>query len=263
MLAIFDILPLSWIPKLLKVFKEQVIKFLFKDAYIVSHNHYMKRKLKSHFQDMNGLFKYDLHLENEHFTNDKRPVSKLYLKLIDTNTPCRIEAEVIARNGNVKYSHAINKRVKGDDLVVCSLTDIPLKELSADPDHGIKMTYSSVNIEGKVTFDDGNVSTFQSVNIHPTYTEFLNSRWEFIWGVILNLDYIEAKKQDLREHLIYYMAGGLAYAHAANACNISIIKMLWCRFVVYGLGSKFCVSTLFWAMYELGCIKLSESESQL
>ena len=263
MLAIFDILPLSWIPKLLKFFKEQVIKFLFKDAYLLSHKHYMKRKSKLHFQDMRGLFKYDLHLENEHLTNDKRPVSKLYLKLVDTKKPCRIEAEVIARNGNVKYSHTINKRLEGKDLAICPLTDLPLKELSADPKHGIKMTYSSVNIEGKVTLDDGNVSTFQSVNIHPTYTEFLNSRWEFIWGVVLNLDYIEDKKQNLREHIIYYLAGSLAYAYARKACNISMAKMLWCRFVVYGLGSKFFVSTIFWAMYKFGFIKLSESELQL
>jgi len=119
----------------------------------------------------------------------------------------RVELLVEADAGYVKYQDFTTLIDVGETPVVVNLPRVPLKEIEFSSNNRIITSYKNAKV--KIAILDQSLSERESKSesqaINPTYTEFLNSRWDKKWDTVWNLDYIESCKTDLRHKLQYYL----------------------------------------------------------
>jgi hypothetical protein len=115
------------------------------------------------------------------------------------------------------------------------------------------MSYDHARVE--LTIVDDSLPPHQtkglSRRISPSYTEFLNSRWEKKWDTMWNLDYIELKKCDLKERLQYSLVTKHRWPVAGESTALSHLVWKACclrlgRPLFALLKHDRVISTLFW-----------------
>ena len=179
---------------------DPITKFLFLDAYKVSHEEHLEHyRPGKRFHALGRFLEYDIHLESDHVSNATVPMSFLILRNISDRTFHRVDLLVEADAGSVKYQDFTTLIDVGSTPLVVHLPRIPLKEMDVQ-NNRIITTYNKVWV--KATISDNSLSEYEakaeSPRLSPTYSEFLNSRWKRKWDVIWNLDYIESCKTDLK-----------------------------------------------------------------
>lgn len=187
---------------------DPVTKFLFLKSYRISHEEHLKRfRMGKRFDALGSFFEFDIHLECNHISNSAVPMSFLILRNTSERSFERIELLVEADAGYVKYQDFTTLVDVGKTPLVVNLPRIPLKEIELTSNNRIITTYDKVRI--KINIHDDLLSDYEakgeSHSIRPTYTEFLNSRWDKKWDQFWNLDYIESCKTDLRHRLQFYL----------------------------------------------------------
>lgn len=187
---------------------DPITKFLFQEPYRVSHQEHLKRfQAGKRFDALGQFFQFDIHLECDHISNSTVPMSFLILRNISGRSFQRVELLVEADAGYVKYQDFTTLVDIGKIPLVVNLPRIPLKEIELTNDNRIVTAYDNVRV--MIEINDDSLSIYESRSesgpIRPTYTEFLNSRWDKKWGHVWNLDYIESSKTKLRHRLQYYL----------------------------------------------------------
>lgn len=192
----------------LSLLLDPITKFLFLDSYRVSHEEHLKRfSPGKRFEKLGKYFEFELHLESNYVSNATVPMSFVILRNTSGRTFKRVEVVVEADAGYVKYQDVSSLVEVGPTPVVLHLPRIPLKEIELTRDNRIMTSYNDVHVRLQIA--DGAVeegeSAAESLTIRPTYTEFLNSRWDKKWETVWNLDYIESRKTELRHRLYFYL----------------------------------------------------------
>lgn len=187
---------------------DPVTKFLFLKPYRVSHEEHLKRsQMGKRFDALGSFFEFDIHLEGNHISNSTVPMSFLILRNTSKSSFQRIDLLVEADAGYVKYQDFTTLVDVGETPLVVNLPRIPLKEIELTSNNRIITTYDKVRVKIKI-HDEAlrdHESKGDSHSISPTYTEFLNSRWDKKWDHFWNLDYIESCKTELRHRLQFYL----------------------------------------------------------
>jgi hypothetical protein len=160
---------------------------------------------------------------------------------------------VEADAGYVKYQDFITLIDVDQTPLVVNLPRIPLKEIEFTRNNRIITTYDNVRVKVKII--DSSVSEYESkaesLSISPTYTEFLNSRWDKKWGFVWNLDYIESCKVELRHKLQFYLVDRNRWSVVGEPKNrfyqiYKILRLLVGMPLFYVLSHERVISTLFW-----------------
>ncbi len=233
---------------------DPVTKYLFLGAYRVSHQEHLKRfQAGKRFDELGRFFEFDIHLECNHISNSTIPMSFLILRNISGRSFQRIELLVEADAGYVKYQDFTTLIDVGKTPLVVNLPRIPLKEIELTGSNRIVTTYDKVSI--KIAILDDSISEHESKgeshSICPTYTEFLNSKWDKKWDCFWNLDYIESCKTDLRHRLQFYFITRNRWPVADEPRNIFYQMFKTARFFIgvplfQLLSFERVISALFW-----------------
>lgn len=233
---------------------DPITKFLFREVYEVSHEEHLKRfRPGKRFETLGKFFEYDIHLECNHISNATVPMSFLILRNTSERIFNRVELVVEADAGYVKYQDFTTLIGVGITPLVVNLPRIPLKEIEVTKNNKIVTTYSKVVV--KIAILDSSLSEYESKaeshGITPTYTEFLNSRWERKWDAVWNLDYIESCKTEIKHKLLYYLVSRNQWPVAGEPQNtlFQLYKglRLFVGFPIYRiLSHQWVISTLFW-----------------
>jgi len=243
---------------------DPITKFLFHDAYEVSHEEHLKRfRPGKRFDALGKFFEYDIHLECNHISNATVPMSFLILRNTSERKFSRIELVVEADAGYVRYQDFTTLIDVGIIPLVVNLPRIPLKEIEVTKTNRIVTTYSKVVV--KISILDSSLSEYEakseSHGITQTYTEFLNSRWEKKWDSVWNLDYIESCKTEIKHKLLYYLVSRNQWPVAGEPRNALFqiykgIRLLIGAPVFRILSYEKIISTLFWVPIFLRINKL-------
>lgn len=239
---------------------DPITKHLFLNSYQVSHEEHLKRfQIGRRFDSLGRFFEFDIHLECNHISNSTVPMSFLILRNTSDRTFRRVELIVEADAGYVKYQDFNTLVDIGKTPLVVYLPRIPLKEIELTHDNKIITTYKNVVVKVEILDESlsGNESTGESYPISPTYTEFLNSRWERKWDTFWNLDYIESCKTDLRHKLQYYLVTRNKWPVAGEPRNIfyqiyKAVRLLVSVPLYRILSYERVIAVLFWAPIFLG-----------
>ena len=187
---------------------DPITKFLFLDTYRISHEEHLKRfQAGKSFEELGQFFEFDIHLECNHISNSTIPMSFIILRNKSDRRFERAELLVEADAGYVKYQDFTTLIEIGETPLVINLPRIPLKEIEFTSNDRIITTYKSAKVKLHI-LDQAlpeHEAKSESHSIRPTYTEFLNSRWDRKWDTVWNLDYIENCKSELRQKIQFYL----------------------------------------------------------
>jgi hypothetical protein len=233
---------------------DPVTKFLFQETYRVSHEEHLKRfQMGKRFDALGSFFEFDIHLECNHISNSTVPMSFLILRNTSVRSFQRIDLLVEADAGYVKYQDFTTLLDVDKTPLVVNLPRIPLKEIELTSNNRIVTTYDKVRI--KIEIHDEKLSDHESKGeshpISPTYTEFLNSRWDKKWDRFWNLDYIESCKTELRHRLQFYLVARNRWPVAGEPRNAFYQFYKTIRYLVGVplfklLSYERVISALFW-----------------
>jgi hypothetical protein len=238
----------------LGLFKDKLTQRLFLESYEVSHQEHLKRfQTGRNFHELGEFFEFDLHLECNYVSNSTVPMSFLILRNRTERAFDRVEILVQASAAYVKYQDFTTLIDVGETPFVVYLPRIHLKEVEFTNSNRIITSYNEVTVtafihDGSIS---GHQSKAQSSSICPTYTEFLNSRWDKKWGTVWNLDYIESRKIDLRHTLQFFLVTRNQWPMEGEPRHLGfrIYKLL--RLMIGAplfrvLNRDWIISTIFW-----------------
>lgn len=233
---------------------DPVTKFLFLQSYRVSHEEHLKRfSAGKRFDELGNFFEFDIYLECNHISNSTVPMSFLILRNTSEKLFQRVELLVEADAGYVKYQDFSTLIDVGKTPLVVNLPKIPLKEIEFTRNNRIVTSYDKVRV--KIWILDGSLSEYESKSecypISPSYTEFLNSRWEKKWDFVWNLDYIESCKTELRHKLQYYLVTRNKWPIFGEPENwvyqaYKVLRLLLGMPIFHLLSYELVTSALFW-----------------
>ncbi|MGL6372433.1 hypothetical protein ACSZMY_01770 [Aeromonas hydrophila] len=236
-------------PGLFGLIKNWLEKFIFLRAYAISHNDYINRTSKLLFKELIDEISYDMKLASRYISNNEVPMSKLYFKTGKDNVYNRFSGYVKAFSGSVCYQNKIDLEfIPESQLVITSLPSIPLKDIAID-DGGIYTSYSNVTLSGMFYGEGGVIKEVHDTFGFPTYTEFLNSTWSRKWDHVWNLDFLELEFSEMRQSLIYTLAGPFAFITNSNT-YVGFwggVKKLWDKFVLNVIANKKALKVYWWA----------------
>ena len=187
---------------IIKPLIDRIEKWIFLDAYIYSHNEYLKRtSLGSRWKKLDENLEYDIKFENI-FSNEKIPLHTIALKNRTSKVLRNIKVQIIAESDFLKYSDTIEIPFLDNKIHISHLCRIPLQEIYIE-NGKIFLPYDRILVS--ITYQlEENIYKRENY-FFLTYTEYLNSEWEEKWGKIWNLDLIRRNQQRLREKLWYYL----------------------------------------------------------
>lgn len=248
---------------------DPITKFLFLDAYRISHEEHLKRfQTGKSFQSIGEFFEYDIHLECNHVSNSTVPMSFVILRNKSDRIFERVELLIEADAGYVKYQDFTTLIDVGETPIVVNLPRIPLKEIEFTSNNRIITSYKSAKV--KIVIPDQSLSERESKSeshaISPTYTEFLNSRWDKKWDTVWNLDYIESCKTELRHKLQYYLVTRNKWPVSGDPRSkvfqiYKLIRLLLGAPLFKLLSYERAISVIFWVPIFLRIKKLNPREN--
>lgn len=243
-----------------------ITKFLFYKSYEISHQEYLRRnQIGQRFENIGKYFSFDIHLESDYISNATIPISSLVLRNISEKKFKRIELIVKAEADYAAFQDFTTLFDVDDKQLVINLPRIPLKQLDITKDHKIIRTYNKVQVKIRIIDDPSitqNDAESESLPIHPSYTEFLNSRWDKKWDAVWNLDFIESLKDDIHVKLRYYLITRNRY-RVAGEPNTRIYNLYKfarrqiSRPVYWLIGRDRVVTVIFWMPIFLRLKKLT------
>jgi hypothetical protein len=246
-----------------------ITKFLFLDSYETSHKEHLKRFAPGkHFSELGSFFEFSTHLECNHISNATNPMSFLILRNTTEKLFQRIELLVEADAGYVKYQDFSILVDVGKTPLVVNLPKIPLKDIELTNNNRIITTYNKVRV--KILILDKSIKEYESkaesYPITPSYTEFLNSRWDKKWDLAWNLDYIESQKTAIRHSFKFYFLTRNKWHCEGQPRNLFYQLYKALRLIVgiplYKVFShEKVVTTLFWLPIFLRIKKLKPRET--
>ena len=103
------------------------------------------------------------------------------------------------------------------------------------------------------------------MNMSPTYTELLNSKWDEKWGYIWNPDYIERTKSEMVAYIQFHLATQKYYPVSVDDLSFSDQLSGFSRATIgrplsWVLTRKFSIWMLFWVPIFLRLRRLRPTE---
>jgi hypothetical protein len=235
----------SWI-------KKPFLKWVFRDAYVSSHNRYIKHSKNLSYKPVTPNLQFMLHLENKYFHNQELPISELYLKLEKGHSISHITGYVTATNKNVQYQNPVDVSPGSEtELSIVLLPQLPLKDITYS--EGLfYMSYTDVWFSGAINYSNNTEEDFKVHWHSPMYSEFTNSEWDKKWNFVWNLDYLNSEKTNFRHRIVTNLAGPLAYLDSApnyrRKTLLSIVRSYWAWFIVNGIAHPKITDFVFWLL---------------
>lgn len=247
---------------------DPITKFLFLDSYRVSHEEHVKRfQTGKCFDELGIFFEFDIHLECNYLSNSTVPMSFIILRNKSDKKFSRVELLVEADAGYVKYQDFTTLVDIESTPLVVNLPRIPLKEIEFTSNNRIVTTYKNVRVKIKIIDDSVSEydSSAESYEISPSYTEFLNSRWDKKWEFVWNLDFIESSKTDLKHKFQFYLITRNKWPISGEPKNIfyqlyKVIRLLVGMPLFKILSNKYVLPIMFWVPIFLRLKKLAPRE---
>ncbi len=249
----------------LGLFADSITKFLFLDSYKVSHDKHLKRfSAGQTFQDIGIFFEFDIFLECNYISNSTVPMSFIIIKNKSKKLFKKVDLFVEADADYVKFQDYTRLVDLGETPLIIYLPKIPLKEVKFTNDNKINTPYSRVKVKLEI-FDESlteSEAISESRAITPSYTEFLNSRWDKKWGAVWNLDYIESSKRDLKNLIKYHLISkhrSFIFYNAKNKITqiIRLPVLLFGSLLFKVLSYPRFISIIFWVPIFFRLKKLS------
>jgi len=220
---------------------------MFLTTYQNSHNNYLTWQYKINWKDLKNYgFSYAIHFENIK-KNNLNDTSYLMIKNISKAKLENIKINVEVENDFEKYIQNIfiSNIVKKTKPIKVILNQMPFQELEFY-NGNILRKYKAISI--KLIELNNKVINEEFYKGYPTYTTFLNDKWDYKWGFNWNLKQIEDGKTNLKHYIYGKLVNGnimdIDIYHVNYKNPIKFFKSI----IYQVLTSKFILNSIFWIL---------------